>query len=458
MSVRRRTGSKGSRSTSNVGDLWGARSDLRRSAARPRRSRRTVDVRRQADGDAAQAMSATSISGLDARLRAEGARTAVRRAADPPRPCQLHRRGRRPAGSPSPGRRRSTYADERIDITELRAARRLRPPVALRPRRVDARPPRERRPRCRSQPRSGLAGPRPLGTSPTARRRSAERRAIRPATGACALRQVSAPQTRSAAPAAARHRGFRPARRRAHVDRRSRVNAGGGQCRSALTGSAPLASDGALDLKIDGRLDAALANNALSLSAGGRTSAARSRSRCRCAGRSRSPRRRASITAGERRVPRRCDRLQAHAGSAGLLTANGDTIRIDRLTRSDAERRHDRGERRGEARPGRRLPRLGPRRRPARAGLSPTTSWRRPPISPLDITGKLAQKPDGRRPDHDRFDGHHHARQLRQRLRPDSRHEAPQSDADRQGAPRRRSPGRKAARSAAGRRSTRRSR
>ena len=106
------------------------------------------------------------------------------------------------------------------------------------------------------------------------------------------------------------------------------VNAGSGNA-IRLTGSAPLSADGALDVKIDGKLDAGLAN--ASLSVGGRhvsgalTVAMQLRgTRRKAAGAGVDP-------ADRRRVQRRPDRLQAHRDQRGH-SANGDTIRIDRFT------------------------------------------------------------------------------------------------------------------------------
>jgi translocation and assembly module TamB len=141
------------------------------------------------------------------------------------------------------------------------------------------------------------------------------------------LRQVSLPQTRSAALPLLDIAGLgRLAGGRTSVD----VTANAGSANSLrVTGSAPLSSDGALDLRIDGRLDAGFANNALSLSGrrmtGGLTLALQLR------GTAAKPLAQGSVRLanGEFRDDETGFRL---TGITGILVANGDTIRIDRLS------------------------------------------------------------------------------------------------------------------------------
>jgi translocation and assembly module TamB len=106
------------------------------------------------------------------------------------------------------------------------------------------------------------------------------------------------------------------------------ANAGGANS-IRITGSAPLSSDGALDLRIDGRLDAGLANNVLSPS-GRRMSGAltlalqlrRTVAKPLAQGSVR-------LANGEFRDDQTGFKL---TGINGILTANGDQIRIDRLS------------------------------------------------------------------------------------------------------------------------------
>ena len=105
------------------------------------------------------------------------------------------------------------------------------------------------------------------------------------------------------------------------------VNAGtGNQVR--LTGSAPLAPDGALDVKIDGALDARLANTMLSVS--GRHAAGSLAIALQLRGTIAKPQAQGVVrlTGGEFRDDQTGFKLTAITGT---LTANGDTIRIDRL-------------------------------------------------------------------------------------------------------------------------------
>ena len=95
-----------------------------------------------------------------------------------------------------------------------------------------------------------------------------------------------------------------------------------------------MSSDGALDLTIDGKLDAGLANNALSLT-GRRSNRRRLRSRLRLRGTVVKPQAQGSIRLanGEFRDDETGFKL---TGITGVMVANGDTIRIERLERRDA--------------------------------------------------------------------------------------------------------------------------
>jgi translocation and assembly module TamB len=105
------------------------------------------------------------------------------------------------------------------------------------------------------------------------------------------------------------------------------VNAGIGNS-VRLTGSAPLAPDGALDVKIDGALDARLANTMLSVS--GRHAAGSLAIALQLRGTIAKPQAQGVVrlTGGEFRDDQTGFKLTAIAGT---LTANGDTIGIDRL-------------------------------------------------------------------------------------------------------------------------------
>jgi translocation and assembly module TamB len=141
------------------------------------------------------------------------------------------------------------------------------------------------------------------------------------------LRQVSLPQTRSTAlPPLDITASGRLAEGRTSVD--ATANAGGANSLH-LAGSAPLSSKGALDLRIDGRLDAALANNALSLSGRRMTGALTLALQLR--GTVAKPQAQGSVRLanGEFRDDQTGFRL---TGITGVLVANGDTIRIDRLS------------------------------------------------------------------------------------------------------------------------------
>ena len=105
------------------------------------------------------------------------------------------------------------------------------------------------------------------------------------------------------------------------------VNAGTGNT-VRLTGSAPLAPDGPLDVRIDGSLDARLANSMLSVS--GRHAAGSLAVALQLRGTIAKPQAEGTIrlSGGELRDDQTGFKL---TGITGTLVANGDTIRIDRL-------------------------------------------------------------------------------------------------------------------------------
>jgi translocation and assembly module TamB len=141
------------------------------------------------------------------------------------------------------------------------------------------------------------------------------------------LRQVSLPATRSnALPPLDIAGSGRLAGGRTSVD--VTANAGGANA-IRLAGSAPLSRDGALELKLDGRLDAGLANNALSLSGRRMTGALALALQLR--GTILKPQAQGSVrlTNGEFRDDQTGFKL---SGITGALAANGNTLRIDRLS------------------------------------------------------------------------------------------------------------------------------
>ena len=140
------------------------------------------------------------------------------------------------------------------------------------------------------------------------------------------LRRVSLPQMRNAGlPPLEVGGSGRLAGGRTSLD--MTVNAGtGNQVR--LTGSAPLAPDGALDVKIDGALDARLANTMLSVS--GRHAAGSLTIALELRGTIAKPQAQGVVrlTGGEFNDDQTGFKLMAIAGT---FVANGDAIRIDRL-------------------------------------------------------------------------------------------------------------------------------
>jgi len=141
------------------------------------------------------------------------------------------------------------------------------------------------------------------------------------------LKGVSAPQAQSAGlPALDVSGSGRLGGGRTSVD--LSVNAGPGSA-LRVTGSAPIAPGGALDLKIDGRLDAALAN--VALSTGGRNMSGTVTVAMQARGTLDKPDARGTIALANGAF--RDDQTGFKLTSiSALLTANGDTIRIDRLS------------------------------------------------------------------------------------------------------------------------------
>ena len=140
------------------------------------------------------------------------------------------------------------------------------------------------------------------------------------------LQRVIVPQMRNAGlPALDVAGSGRLAGRRTSLD--VTVNAGTGNV-LRLTGSAPLAPDGALDVKIDGSLDARLANTMLSVS--GRHAAGSLAVALQLRGTIAKPQAQGTVrlSGGEFRDDQTGFKL---TGITGTLVANGDTIRIDRL-------------------------------------------------------------------------------------------------------------------------------
>jgi translocation and assembly module TamB len=140
------------------------------------------------------------------------------------------------------------------------------------------------------------------------------------------LRQLSAPQMRSAsAPPLDVAGSGRFGGGRTSLD--LAVNAGSGNA-IRLTGSAPLSADGALDVKIDGRLDAGLANPALSV--GGRHVSGALTVAMRLSGTVAKPQAQGSIrlTGGAFSDDQTGFKLTE---ISGVIQANGDAIRIDQV-------------------------------------------------------------------------------------------------------------------------------
>ncbi len=141
------------------------------------------------------------------------------------------------------------------------------------------------------------------------------------------LRQVSLPQTRSnALPPLDVVGSGRLAAGRTSVDIAANL---GGPNSIRVTGSAPLLNEGPLDLRIDGRLDAGLANNALSLSGRRMTGALTLALQVRGTVAKPQPQGSLQLANGEFRDDETGFKL---TGIAGTVVANGATIRIDRLS------------------------------------------------------------------------------------------------------------------------------
>jgi translocation and assembly module TamB len=141
------------------------------------------------------------------------------------------------------------------------------------------------------------------------------------------LRQVSLPPTRSnALPPLDVVGSGRLAGGRTSVD--IAANAGGSNS-IRVTGSASLLNNGPLDLKIDGRLDAGLANNALSLSGRRMTGALTLALQVRGTMVKPQTQGLVRLANGEFRDDETGFKL---TGITGTLLASGDTVRIDRLS------------------------------------------------------------------------------------------------------------------------------
>ncbi|RBP07372.1 autotransporter secretion inner membrane protein TamB [Roseiarcus fermentans] len=145
------------------------------------------------------------------------------------------------------------------------------------------------------------------------------------------VRQVSAAQIRAAGlPALDLTGSGRLGQGRTSVD----VTASAGAANSVrVTGSAPLAADGALDLRIDGRLDAGLANVVLSTS--GRSVGGAVTTALSVRGTIAKPNLTGTVTLANGAVRDDQTGFKLTAVSA-RLTASGDTIRIDSLTGTTA--------------------------------------------------------------------------------------------------------------------------
>jgi translocation and assembly module TamB len=140
------------------------------------------------------------------------------------------------------------------------------------------------------------------------------------------LQRVVAPQMRNAGlPALDVAGSGRLAGGRTSVD--ATINAGTGNS-VRLTGSAPLAPDGPLDVKIDGALDARLANSMLSVS--GRHAAGSLAVALQLRGTIAKPQAQGTVrlSSGELRDDQTGFKL---SGVTGTFVANGSTIRIDHL-------------------------------------------------------------------------------------------------------------------------------
>ena len=140
------------------------------------------------------------------------------------------------------------------------------------------------------------------------------------------LKGLSAPQTRNAGLSALDVVGSgRLAAGRTSLDVEVKAGAGGAV---RATGSAPLAVDGALEVKIVGKLDAGLANNALSVS-GRRVSGAVTID-LNVRGTAAKPKAEGSLSLSDGGFSDDQTGLKI-ASISGLIVANGDALRIDRL-------------------------------------------------------------------------------------------------------------------------------
>ena len=176
------------------------------------------------------------------------------------------------------------------------------------------------------------------------------------------LRQVTLPQTRAnALPPLDVTSSGRLAGRRTSVE--ATANAGGANSLH-VAGSPGAHERGRAQLEVDGRIDAGLANNALSLSGRRMTGALTLALQLRGTIAERQTLGSVRLANGEFRDDQTGFRL---TGIAGILVANGDTIRIDRLSGAtpDGGTIAATGDMRLD--PAARLPRLNSRDRQARA-------------------------------------------------------------------------------------------
>ena len=197
-----------------VDDLWAARgvSGQARLARAEFGGQSLADVRLTAT--ARGEFERSRLHGLGARARSQSARATVRRAANPPRPREPYG-GRRRAAPRARGSGDADLWRRRARHPELRASRRLRPPVRLRPRGLDARPSRDGR-------RLAARGARHFFARPWPRWRRRRRRDHRRNAGQSHRRLASAPEAGQRYADAKRRRAaarcgrLRPSRRRPH--------------------------------------------------------------------------------------------------------------------------------------------------------------------------------------------------------------------------------------------------
>ena len=166
-----------------VGDIWGAKILSGVASSRPRDDWRTIDFRRQADRDRPRRFERSRSRRDDSRAGAEGARTAVRMAVDPPRTREPQRARRRPKAGARSVRPRSSIetAASTSTISRSRSA-----PAGFRSAVTPDRPSTFGRPHppCRSRRSILLRRVSACPAWPMAKRRSRAPRTNRRATGA----------------------------------------------------------------------------------------------------------------------------------------------------------------------------------------------------------------------------------------------------------------------------------